>query len=616
MHNKLLQRQIDKYLKTGNDIPADLEAFFKAVSESYDHYEKDRKMLERSIELSSQEMIELNKQLRKEAEENSRIVYEKLKESLVLLNDGNDEVLPADADPYKLFQIAELLKNETARRRQAEREQAQRQYHLQSSQRIAHVGSWELKLTANGEVPVYVSDETYKIFGIEPGTEILTSDIFYRSMHPDDREMVANALAEAIKTKKPYTIRHRIVLPDGTEKIVNEMAEIMYDPKTGNPLRAIGTTQDITDTVNTNLELQQANNEIRTLFENMQEVFYSVDMKTFQLIQISNSCEEIYGYTREEFFQNSNLWFEVIFEEDKQVVYDNYPVMHAGQPFTQAYRIHHKNGGMRWLESRMRPILNDNGELVRLYGVTQDVTRREEYEQALKTSNDELKKSNRELDKFVYSVSHDLRAPLSSMLGLVEISEPLIEHPVLQKNMAMVKNSIVKLDGFIHDILDYSRNSRLEVNRQQINFKEMLEDISNNLRFMSANERVRILTGIKTDVPFYSDRNRISIILNNLISNAIRYHNPNIPDPFVQVNIDISEQSARIEVIDNGIGISEENSEKVFEMFYRVSKKSVGSGLGLYIVKESVDKLNGTIEISSELNKGTQFTICLPNFNS
>lgn len=616
MHNKLLQRQIDKYLKTGNDIPADLEAFFKAVSESYDHYEKDRKMLERSIELSSQEMIELNKQLRKEAEENSRIVYEKLKESLVLLNDENDEVLPADADPYKLFQIAELLKNETARRRQAEREQAQRQYHLQSSQRIAHVGSWELKLTANGEVPVYVSDETYKIFGIEPGTEILTSDIFYRSMHPDDREMVANALAEAIKTKKPYTIRHRIVLPDGTEKIVNEMAEIMYDPKTGNPLRAIGTTQDITDTVNTNLELQQANNEIRTLFENMQEVFYSVDMKTFQLIQISNSCEEIYGYTREEFFQNSNLWFEVIFEEDKQVVYDNYPVMHAGQPFTQAYRIHHKNGGMRWLESRMRPILNDNGELVRLYGVTQDVTRREEYEQALKTSNDELKKSNRELDKFVYSVSHDLRAPLSSMLGLVEISEPLIEHPVLQKNMSMVKNSIVKLDGFIHDILDYSRNSRLEVNKQQINFKEMLEDISNNLRFMSANERVRILTGIKTDVPFYSDKNRISIILNNLISNAIRYHNPNIPDPFVQVNIDISEQSARIEVIDNGIGISEENSEKVFEMFYRVSKKSVGSGLGLYIVKESVDKLNGTIEIASELNKGTQFTICLPNFNS
>lgn len=614
MH-KLLQRQIDKYLKPAGGMPEALAAFLKAVSESYDHYEKDRKMLERSIELSSKEMIELNKQLRNEAEENSRMVYEKLKESLVLLNDENDEVLPADADPYKLFQIAELLKNETARRRQAEREQAQRQHHLKSSQRIAHVGSWELKFTAMGRVPIYVSDETYKIFGIEKGAEMLSSDIFYQSIHPDDREMVANAFSEAAKTKKPYNTRHRIVLPDGTEKTVNEVAEIIYDKQTGEALRAIGTTQDITETVSTNRELQQANNEIRTLFENMQEVFYSVDMQTYQLIQISNSCEEIYGYTREEFFQDSNLWFDVIFEEDKQVIYDNYPTMHAGQPFTQSYRIHHKNGGMRWLESRMRPVLNENGELARLYGVTQDVTRREEYELALKTSNDELKKSNRELDKFVYSVSHDLRAPLSSMLGLLEISEPLIEHPLLQKNMTMVKNSIVKLDGFIHDILDYSRNSRLEINRQQVNFNEMLEDISNNLRFMSANEKVRIFTEIRNEVPFYSDKNRISIILNNLISNAIRYHNPNIPDPFVKVNINISEQSAQIEVIDNGIGISEENCTKVFEMFYRVSKKSVGSGLGLYIVKESVDKLGGTIDISSEPDKGTQFTISLPNLN-
>lgn len=615
MHNKLLQRQIDKYLKPAGDLPEDLAAFLKAVSESYDHYEKDRKMLERSIELSSKEMIELNRQLRNEAEENSRMVYEKLKESLVLLNDENDEVLPADADPYKLFQVAELLKNETARRRQAEREQAQRQHHLQSSQRIAHVGSWELKFTTMGRVPIYVSDETYKIFGVEKGAEMLASDIFYQSIHPDDRELVSNAFSEAVKTKKPYNTRHRIVLPDGTEKTVNEMAEIVYDKETGAPLRAIGTTQDITETVSTNLELQQANNEIRTLFENMQEVFYSVDMQSYQLIQISNSCEEIYGYTREEFFQNPNLWFDVIFEEDKQVIYDNYPTMHAGLPFTHTYRIHHKNGGTRWLESRMRPILNENGELVRLYGVTQDVTRREEYELALKTSNDELKKSNRELDKFVYSVSHDLRAPLSSMLGLLEISEPLIEHPVLQKNMTMVKNSIVKLDGFIHDILDYSRNSRLEVNRQQVNFNEMLEDISNNLRFMSANEKVHIFTEINTDIPFHSDKNRVSIILNNLISNAIRYHNPNIPDPFVKVNINISEQSAQIEVIDNGIGISEENCTKVFEMFYRVSKKSVGSGLGLYIVKESVDKLGGTIDISSEPDKGTQFTISLPNLN-
>jgi signal transduction histidine kinase len=235
--------------------------------------------------------------------------------------------------------------------------------------------------------------------------------------------------------------------------------------------------------------------------------------------------------------------------------------------------------------------------------------------QALLQTNDKLRKSNAELDSFVYSVSHDLRAPLSSMLGVVGLCEMGNMDPFIEKNMSMLKSSIKKLDGFIIDILDYSRNSREEIARQEIHFEELLTDISNNLKFMSMGDqrKVEIRTTLVNGVACLSDKNRLGIILNNLISNGIRYQNADTASPYVQVKVVVSAAAIDITVSDNGIGIDRENQEKVFRMFYRVSSKSIGSGLGLYIVKETVEKLRGTIRMESEPGIGTQFTIRLPN---
>ena len=237
---------------------------------------------------------------------------------------------------------------------------------------------------------------------------------------------------------------------------------------------------------------------------------------------------------------------------------------------------------------------------------------------ALLQSNEELRKSNKELDRFVYSVSHDLRAPLSSMLGVVGLCEMGPMDPFIQKNVSLLKSSIKKLDGFIIDILDYSRNSRLEINRQEIHFADLLTDVCNNLKFMCTEDqrKVDVRTKIENGITFYSDRSRLSIILNNLISNSIRYQNPKVTDPFVEVSVAISASSADIRIIDNGIGIEKENHEKIFNMFYRVSTQSVGSGLGIYIVKETVEKLHGVINLESEPGKGTVFNIQLPNLAS
>ena len=228
--------------------------------------------------------------------------------------------------------------------------------------------------------------------------------------------------------------------------------------------------------------------------------------------------------------------------------------------------------------------------------------------------NQELKTANYELDRFVYSTSHDLRAPLNSMLGLIEIAKDDTNEDITREHLIMLKRSAKKLDGFICDILDYSRNARMEVAMEEINFKELITDITENLKFIGDNNRaIEFITEISGETSIYSDKNRLITILGNLISNAIRYQNAQIANPYVRIQIQISQTETRIVIEDNGIGMSEEVHSKIFDMFYRVSHESVGSGLGLYIVKEAVNKLNGEIKVESEVGVGSTFLIKIPN---
>lgn len=228
--------------------------------------------------------------------------------------------------------------------------------------------------------------------------------------------------------------------------------------------------------------------------------------------------------------------------------------------------------------------------------------------------NQELKTANYELDRFVYSTSHDLRAPLNSMLGLIEIAKEDTTEELMLEYFGMLKGSAKKLDGFICDILDYSRNSRMKINNELINFGELINCVTENLKFIGDNNRmVEFKIEISDEASFFSDKNRLITIFNNLISNAIRYQNSQIPNPFVHIKIETSPAETNIFIQDNGIGIDEESQSKIFDMFYRVSQESVGSGLGLYIVKEAVNKLNGDIRVKSQIGEGTTFLIKIPN---
>jgi signal transduction histidine kinase len=224
--------------------------------------------------------------------------------------------------------------------------------------------------------------------------------------------------------------------------------------------------------------------------------------------------------------------------------------------------------------------------------------------------NRELRKLNSELDRFVYSASHDLRAPLASILGLIAVAR-LDKSNNVEEYLNLIEKSIHKLDGFIRDIIDFSRNSRLELHTEPIKFESMIHEIIDELKYMDERGLIRKIVEVNGSGDFCTDRKRLAIILRNLISNAYKYHNPYTEDNFVHVTVKYSAQEATITVADSGIGISEEHLSNIFKMFYRANENNNGSGLGLYIVKETVEKLKGSITVRSEPNQGSAFELKL-----
>ena len=241
-----------------------------------------------------------------------------------------------------------------------------------------------------------------------------------------------------------------------------------------------------------------------------------------------------------------------------------------------------------------------------------NITERIQIENAIRQKNEELIKINAELDRFVYSASHDLRAPIASLLGLLEVARLENDATSLERLLDMQKRSLHKLDDFIQDIVNYSRNKRLKVEAEPVDFQALIEGVFEQLHFVNWLNKMERKISVAPQLNFSGDRKRIEVILSNLISNAIKYADVSKPNPFVEVRVEKSDEGVLILVADNGEGIDELHVPKIFDMFYRATQLSTGSGIGLYIVNEMIQKMNGKIEVRSKKGIGSTFHIYLP----
>lgn len=261
-----------------------------------------------------------------------------------------------------------------------------------------------------------------------------------------------------------------------------------------------------------------------------------------------------------------------------------------------------KHGNIRYMLNNNIGIV-ENGFLVRTWGVQTDITER-------KRTEKELQESNQELDTFFYKASHDLKGPLASVMGIVNLARLENNDPLNEKYFSMIEASVQRLDRTLLDLIEIARTRKGASKLSVINVNGLVDEILNSLKHLPHYDRVNFEIKIDRGIEIMADKVLVLSVFQNLIHNAINYCNHN--SPWIRISVKETDTGLILEVSDNGKGIPELVKNRMFEMFYRGHPDSSGSGLGLFIVKNALEKMKGTIRFESEPGKGTTFYVTIP----
>lgn len=343
---------------------------------------------------------------------------------------------------------------------------------------------------------------------------------------------------------------------------------------------------------------------------------YDWDVK-LDVIQCSPKWKNLLGYSVDELEDFSRAtFFEFVHPEDVELAKLMLKKhLSDGSRYILEYRLRTKGGHYQWFSDSGQAVWNEMGEPVRMVGSIIKIHERKQAEERILEQNRMLEKTNRELDNFVYSVSHDIRSPLTSILGLVNIAKKTKDSEEIYKCLHMMESRVNRLDEFIEDILDFSRNQRVNKKYREINLNNFIEDIIQNHDFGDEFYNLDVRISIPSDFEVISDPLRLKIIVKNLLSNASKFSNRKNDSQWLRISGLQFDEKFQIIFEDNGQGIRDEYQDRIYDMFYRASEKSTGSGLGLYIVREMIENLNGTINLNSIYGKGSKFIIELPDHN-
>jgi len=340
------------------------------------------------------------------------------------------------------------------------------------------------------------------------------------------------------------------------------------------------------------------------------------------LVIVSEYWKNLLGYSYTELQNLTSQTFLTFVHADDLVQTTKSIAVHLQDhlPYQNELRLRTKSGTYKWFQDSGVFQLGTDGSPRVVVGSIIDIDERKKAEEELALKNIQLAKTNEELDRFVYSASHDMRAPLSSLLGLIHLSEKTDNPQEVSLLLNMMKDRIKTMEGFIKEVTDYSRNTRLDLWRNTrldllptpVNLKTLALEIIQTLAYPLMNKKVRIEVLIDSTLEILTDPSRLKVIINNLVSNAYKYHRFDQADPYIIISTLQKGDHVLLTIKDNGTGISPEHHTRIFDMFYRASESSEGSGLGLYIVKETLDKLKGNISVQSSAGNGAEFTVTLP----
>lgn len=532
-YNRLLERQLRRHLN-GQSISTSLEKLLEAVNDSYEHYERDRYLLDHAMQLTSDELMIANERLKKEAKSQKK------------------------ANELSEAKYQTIIQN--------------------LAEGVVITG-------LDGKID-FVNESFCKMSGFSE--EELMQDFELKNiLHPEFRDKIKEKLKNRRKgISESYELQH--VKKDGTIW----WARVNAAPFKNTKGEIVGTIAALTDI-----------SEQKNAFEEIEKLAVFPEKNPEPIIRVTADGDLDYSNlaSREllNHWQNSrNNSFKLKFLKYIKKAFNENKILQIE---------------LSHLKKTYLTQFNPNLEKGFVYIYAKDITESKKVQEALKDQNEELNKINKELDRFVYSASHDLRAPLTSILGLLNLVDLALDDEEKTKYLRLIRKSIGKLDSFIKDIIDFSRNARMELNIQKINLETLINEILADLKFLPNANLIEIKTDLKLKKDFFTDKRRLTIVLTNIISNAIKYHDFGKTNPEINIEAKTTKKKTIISISDNGRGMQEVVKNRIFEMFYRASEDSKGSGIGLYIVQETIRKLKGKIKVKSTYGIGTSFIISIKN---
>jgi PAS domain S-box-containing protein len=517
---------------------------------------------------------------------------------------------------------------------------------LKEAQKIARLGSWEFDVLTG---KIEWSEEVFHICGLDPSKGAPHLDDFLQLIALEFVQLVNQVTTDALSLGKEFEIEIKILPADTAFRWIINTGRPVFN-EAGEVIRLFGVIYDLTErkiaeekiqslldlSQQTNARLLASEEELRRSLEHTLElnkqIVESEQRWQFALegsgdgvwdwnpetnqVFYSKRARELLAIGEEQEFSELSHWASRLHLDDKENIFEKINKCLTGETeFYQAeYRALGRGNSYYWFLARGKVVTkNEKGQVIRMIGTMSDIDQRKHMEETLRQQNQDLKKINAELDSFVYRTSHDLRSPLASVLGLINISREERDENQKAVYLDLMEKSIRKLDAFISDIITYSRNARIDVVCKPIDLRTLVEGTLEELKFMEGFDTIEKIIEVEQSMPFLSDPFRLGIIFNNMLSNAIKYRSTLVERSFISISIQVDVEQARVEFSDNGKGIAEENIDKIFNMFFRASTDSKGSGLGLYIVKEVIQTLQGKITVQSKVGKGTCFTVVIPN---
>ena len=502
-------------------------------------------------------------------------------------------------------------------RRQAEETSEKYRKMLDGAEKIAQIGSFEWDVALN---QLMWSDELYRIYGIDPTRFEATFEAFFNAVHPDDRALLRNTLYEAADARAAFQMEERILRPDGDLRHLVTRGEVITD-EVGNPVRMIGVCQDITARKQVEERLRRSEELHRKNEARLAEAQRIAHLGNWEWDLAtdhqhwSDELYRIYGLEAKPEAVTYQTFLDLVHPDDLAYVKRTTEAIVDGKPQSPLeFRIIRPDGVIRIVSGEATLFCDETGRPSRVAGTAQDITERKKAEAERKKFIQELNAKNAELERFVYTASHDLKTPLVTIkgfAGLLEKDAAAGDTEEVKAHLDRIKAAADKMGRLLQELLELSRIGRLFNPLENVALTDLAHEAATGLAEQI--EARGVIVEIADTMPvIFGDRHRLSEVFHNVIDNAIKFMGDQ-PKPRITIGARLDKDAALCRVHDNGMGIADAYHEKIFGLFEQLDQRADGTGIGLALVKRIVEVHGGRVWVESGgLGHGAALCFTLP----